>query len=138
MYSMKEACALTNMTYETLKFYCNEGLVPNVKRDKRNYRIFDEHDIKWIQSLNCLKSCGMSIAEMKEYLALCLEGKDSIPQRKVMLAAKRETLLQSISKLQEAVAYIDWKQGFYDDVLSGKSEYYSNLIHSTSNQKTGD
>ena len=129
MYSMKEACALTNMTYETLKFYCNEGLVPNVKRDKRNYRIFDEHDIKWIQSLNCLKNCGMSIAEMKEYLALCLEGKDSIPQRKVMLAAKRETLLQSISKLQDAIAYIDWKQNFYDDVLSGKTEYYSNLIH---------
>nr|WP_296193653.1 MerR family transcriptional regulator [uncultured Anaerobutyricum sp.] len=129
MYSMKEACALTNMTYETLKFYCNEGLVPNVKRDKRNYRIFDEHDIKWIQSLNCLKNCGMSIAEMKEYLALCLKGKDSIPERKVMLAAKRKTLLQSISKLQKAVAYIDWKQNFYDDVLSGKTEYYSNLIH---------
>lgn len=129
MYSMKEACALTNMTYETLKFYCNEGLVPNVKRDRRNYRIFDKHDIKWIQSLNCLKNCGMSIAEMKEYLALCLKGKDSIPERKVMLAAKRKTLLQSISKLQEAVAYIDWKQNFYDDVLSGKTEYYSNLIH---------
>lgn len=71
----------------------------------------------------------MSIAEMKEYLALCLKGKDSIPERKVMLAAKRKTLLQSISKLQEAVAYIDWKQNFYDDVLSGKTEYYSNLIH---------
>lgn len=55
MYSMKEACTLTNMTYENLKFYCNEGLVPNVKRDRRNYRVFDEHDIKWIQSLNCLK-----------------------------------------------------------------------------------
>ena len=67
MYSMKEACTLTNMTYENLKFYCNEGLVPNVKRDRRNYRVFDEHDIKWIQSLNCLKSCGMSIAEMKQY-----------------------------------------------------------------------
>ncbi len=34
MYSMKEACTLTNMTYENLKFYCNEGLVPNVKRDR--------------------------------------------------------------------------------------------------------
>ena len=128
MYSMKEACALTNMTYENLKFYCNEGLVPNVKRDKRNYRVFDDHDIKWIQSLTCLKNCGMSIAEMKEYLALCLEGKDSIPQRKVILANKKEALLQSIADLQEAVAYIDWKQNFYDDVLSGKTEYYSNLI----------
>ena len=128
MYSMKEACTLTNMTYENLKFYCNEGLVPNVKRDSRNYRVFDEHDIKWIQSLNCLKRCGMSIAEMKEYLALCMDGEGTIPERKVILAEKKEALLQSIAELQEAVAYIDWKQGFYDDVLSGKTAYYSNLV----------
>ena len=128
MYSMKEACSLTNMTYENLKFYCNEGLVPNVKRDSRNYRVFDEHDIKWIQSLNCLKSCGMSIAEMKTYLALCLAGEGTIPERKVILAEKKEALLQSITELQKAVAFIDWKQGFYDDVLSGKTEYYSNLV----------
>ena len=128
MYSMKEACTLTNMTYENLKFYCNEGLVPNVKRDRRNYRVFDEHDIKWIQSLNCLKSCGMSIAEMKQYLALCMEGEGTIPERKVILAEKKETLLQSITELQKAVAYIDWKQRFYDDVLSGRTEYYSNLV----------
>lgn len=128
MYSMKEACTLTNMTYENLKFYCNEGLVPNVKRDRRNYRVFDEHDIKWIQSLNCLKSCGMSIAEMKQYLALCMEGEGTIPERKVILAEKKETLLQSITELQKAVAYIDWEQRFYDDVLSGKTAYYSNLV----------
>ena len=128
MYSMKEACTLTNMTYENLKFYCNEGLVPNVKRDSRNYRVFDEHDIKWIQSLNCLKSCGMSIAEMKEYLALCMDGEGTIPERKMILAEKKETLLQSIAELQKSVAYIDWKQGFYDDVLSGKTAYYSNLV----------
>lgn len=128
MFSMKEACALTNMTYENLKFYCNEGLVPNVKRDSRNYRVFDEHDIKWIQSLNCLKSCGMSIAEMKEYLALCMEGECTIPERKVILAEKKESLLQSLAKLQNAIDFIDWKQGFYDDVLSGKTAYYSNLI----------
>ena len=128
MYSMKEACTLTNMTYENLKFYCNEGLVPNVKRDRRNYRVFDEHDIKWIQSLNCLKSCGMSIAEMKQYLALCMEGEGTIPERKVILAEKKETLLKSITELQKAVAYIDWKQRFYDDVLSGNTAYYSNLV----------
>ena len=34
MYTMKEACKLTNLSYETLKYYCNEGLVPNIKRDK--------------------------------------------------------------------------------------------------------
>ena len=102
------------MAYEALKFYCNEGLVPNVKRDSRNRRVFDGHDVKWIQDLVCLKKCGMSIQEMKDYLALCLEGPSTIPQRKVMLAAKQETLRASIRELEESVAYIDWKQGFYD------------------------
>ena len=70
MYTMKQACELTKLSYETLKFYCNEGLVPNVKRDKNNHRIFDDRDIAWINSLNCLKNCDMSIREMKEYIAL--------------------------------------------------------------------
>ena len=125
---MKEDCELTGMTYENLKFYCNEGLVPNVKRDSRNYRVFSEHDIKWIQSLTCLKNCGMTIPEMKEYLALCLMGQSSIPERKIILAHKKEDLLKSMQKLQKAIDYIDWKQGFYDDVLAGKTAYYSNLI----------
>ena len=70
----------------------------------------------------------MSIAEMKEYLALCLEGEDSIPKRKIILQNKREALLQSIDKLQQSIAFIDWKQNFYDEVLSGKTEYYSNWV----------
>ena len=34
MYTMMEACRETGLTYQALKFYCNEGLVPNVRRDK--------------------------------------------------------------------------------------------------------
>ena len=125
---MKETCQITNLSYETLKFYCNEGLVPNVKRDKNNRRIFDEKDVNWIKSLSCLKNCGMSISEMKEFLNLCLMGESSIPQRKVILARKREKLLDEIKNIEGAIAYIDWKQNFYDDVLNGKTEYFSNLI----------
>ena len=79
MYTMKETCQKVDMNYETLKFYCNQGLIPNVKRDKNNYRIFDDRNVAWIQSLACLKNCGMSIQEMKEYLNLCLEGESTIP-----------------------------------------------------------
>ena len=68
MYSMKEACSKVKMSYQTLKYYCNQGLIPNVKRDKNNYRIFDDNDIEWIKSLLCLKKCGMTIQEIKEYL----------------------------------------------------------------------
>lgn len=119
------------MTYQTLKFYCNEGLVPNVKRDANNRRIFDEQDVKWIKNLTCLKKCGMSIQEMKEYLALCLQGESTIPQRKEMLSKKQDALRLTIRELEDSVAFIDWKQNFYDEVLSGKRPYVSNLIRAT-------
>ena len=128
MHTMMQVCRELDMTYQTLKFYCNEGLVPNVKRDKNNRRIFDDHDLKWIQDLSCLKKCGMSIQEIKEYLALCLQGESTILKRKEVLSKKQKELIASIKELEDSIAYIDWKQNFYDEVLSGKRAYVSNLI----------
>lgn len=124
---MKETCEMVGMSYQTLKFYCNQGLIPNVKRDKNNYRIFDDNNIGWIKSLSCLKKCGMSLEEIKQYLNLCLIGKSTIPKRKALLDIKRKKLTEEISQIQESIDYIDWKQGFYDDILSGKTEYFSYL-----------
>ncbi|SEU05429.1 DNA-binding transcriptional regulator, MerR family [Lacrimispora sphenoides] len=129
MYSMKEVCKRAGMTYETLKYYCNEGLIPNVKRDKHNYRIFDDRDIAWIKSLSCLKQCGMGITEMKQYVELCLKGKSSITERKIILEQKRKALLEKLQELNECIEYIDTKQQFYDDVLNNKIKYVSNLIN---------
>lgn len=128
MYTMMQVCRKLDLTYQTLKYYCNEGLVPNVKRDENNRRIFDEHDVNWINDLTCLKKCDFSIKEMKEYLNLCLEGPSTIPIRKEMLKKKRSDLEQSIKQLEESIDYIDWKQNFYSEVLSGKRPYVSNLI----------
>lgn len=128
-YSMKQVCEKTGLTYDTLKFYCNEGLIPNVKRDKNNYRIFDDKNIAWINSLSCLKKCGMSIVEMKEYLNLCLEGESSIIKRKEILNIKLKKLENKKQEIQDSIDYINWKQSFYDDILSGKTKYYSNLTN---------
>lgn len=128
MYTMKQACQLTNLPYETLKFYCNEGLIPNIKRDKNNYRVFDERNIRWINNMQCLKRCGMSIKEMKDYLKLCLEGQPTIPARMEMLAKHRKELLAKINELNENLAYLDYKNEFYQNVLDGKIPYKSDLI----------
>lgn len=127
-YTMMQVCRELGMTYQTLKFYCNQGLVPYVKRDKNNRRVFDEHDVEWVRSLTCLKRCGMSIEEMRDYLNLCLEGEKSIPERKKMLAEKRARLGEQMGQIQASMDYIDWKQGFYDDILAGRQPYYSNLV----------
>ena len=128
MYTMKAACEAVQMPYETLKFYCNEGLVPNVKRNRQNYRVFDDRDIAWIKSLSHLKKCGMSIAEMKVYVELCQEGESSIPERKSILAERREVLKLQMQELRDSIEYIDSKQAFYDGVLSGEIPYISNLL----------
>lgn len=127
-YSMKQACQKTGLTYDTLKFYCNEGLVPNVKRAANNYRIFDDDDIAWINSLSCLKNCGMSIQEMKEFLDLCAEGETTIPARLEILASKLEGLQKEMKRLQDSIDYVKWKQNYYHDVLASKVEYRSNVM----------
>ena len=71
--------------------------------------------------------CGMSIIEMREYVDLCLQGEKTIPARKIILAKKKEELEQRIEQLNSSIAYIEYKQQVYDDVLNHKIPYISNL-----------
>lgn len=128
MCTMKEVCEEVGMTYETLKFYCKEGLVPNVKRDHNNYRDFDERNIAWLKSLQCLRNCGLSVKDMKIYMEYCLQGASSIPQRKEMLSKTNEILLHKMQQLQQSMQFIEEKQAYFDGVLAGDIKYTSNLI----------
>ena len=52
-----------------------------------------------------------------------------------MPAKKQERLRQTTKELEDSTAYIDWKQNFYDEVLSGKRPYVSNLIRTENDWK---
>ena len=127
MYTLKQACQILNLTEHTIRYYTDIGIV-EVKRDKNNYRVFDENDIAWINSLSCLKNCDMTINEMKEYLQLCLKGEETIPERQRILEKKLKKLEHKVQKINESIDFIHWKQNFYEDVLNGKVKYFSNLI----------
>lgn len=124
MYTMKEACELTGLSYETLKFYCNEGLVPNLQRDKSNRRVFDEAQIQWIRGLLCLRDCGMGVQEMKKYMEILLSPEPDIPALKEILEEKQKSLEQTIAQAQESIRFIGWKQAHYDAVLAGRRELF--------------
>lgn len=128
VYPMKEVCRKTGLPYETLKFYCNKGLVPNVKRSESNYRLFDDNDIGWIESLKCLKKCGMGIDEMLHYTDLCMEGRKSIPERRRILAQKLELLKSEKEKIQASIDFILWKNQLYNDIEQHKVPYTSYLL----------
>lgn len=129
---MRRSPPLFGIRIHSLHGYCNQGLVPNVKCDARNRRVFDDHDLTWIKDQSCLKRCGFSIKGMKRYLDLCLQGPGTIPQRQKMFEGQRAVLADRIAQLNDSLEYIDWKQSFYRDVLAGKCEYRSNLIDPTS------
>ncbi len=128
MYTMKETCVKTNLNYETLKFYCNEGLIPNIKRNKNNHRVFSKNNVEWIKNLSCLRDCGMTINEMKNYINLALEGESSINVRKEILKDKQLELEAKIAKMQASLNYINEKQKFYTQVQDGEVGYFSLLL----------
>ncbi|MCD6632041.1 hypothetical protein LSG16_04200 [Lactococcus cremoris] len=70
----------------------------------------------------------MTIAEMQQYLEYCLAGQESINQRKIMLDKKKMELLEQLKTVEASIDYIDNKQNYYDDVLSGNVIYRSNLM----------
>lgn len=67
IYHMNDICKKENISYETLRFYCNEGLVPNIKRDKNNYRIFNEQQVQDFHGIIILRKCGMSLDEIRRF-----------------------------------------------------------------------
>ena len=127
-YTMKTVAEEVGLPYETVKYYCKVGLTPRVARDANHYRVFDEHDVVWLSGLRCLKNCGMGIDQMLEYMELCLQGEATIPERKTIMAAKRQEVEAKIALLQETLDYIDAKQEFYRAVHAGEIPYESSLL----------
>lgn len=60
-------------------------------------------------------------------MKLCMDGMTSIPERKKILDKKMKELEDAKKKIDESIEFIKWKQSFYDDVLSGKVQYFSYL-----------
>ena len=127
LYTMKQVCDMTGLTYDTLKYYCIEGLVPNHKRNQSNHRMFDEKDLNWIKGLFALRNCGMSIKSMKDYMDLCMGGIETISKRERMLEETEMALNKELERILEAKKYISNKFEYYQSVIDGEIEYSSNL-----------
>lgn len=127
MYTVKEVCEMTGISYHTLKYYCRQGIIPQVGRDEANHRVFDEKNVGWIRSVLTLRNIHMGIEEMKEFSGLCLQGRETIPQRKQLLAAHEQKLLQEQERIAQALEELRATQQEYDDILAGRIPYVCDL-----------
>ncbi|WP_308203007.1 MerR family transcriptional regulator [Lactobacillus sp. ESL0791] len=67
-YSIKEFSNKFSLTPSTLRYYEEQGLIkPHRSINKQRY--YDEDDANWLQFLLHFKNIGMSIADLKKYVA---------------------------------------------------------------------
>lgn len=119
MYSVKQAAEILHLTEHTIRYYTDQGLVPHMKRDKNNNRIFDEASLKWLECAKHLRKCGMSVADIKTYVNLCLEG-DSTTQERYDIFMKQKHIAQvQLEEAKERATYIEEKTEAYLDILQG-------------------
>lgn len=79
-YTIGQVAEMMGVTPSTLRYYDQEGLLPNIKR-KNGIRIFEDKDFRWLRVLNCLKNTNMPIKKIKEYCELAKKGDSTLEER---------------------------------------------------------
>lgn len=112
-YTIGEVSKMINVSISTLRYYDKEGILPLISRTSGNTRIFTEGDIESLKMIECLKSTGMQLKEIKRFFEWCEEGDSTIDQRYELFQHQKEKTLQQIALLQESLKRIDYKCEYY-------------------------
>ena len=92
--SLRETTLVANATgiaISTLRYYDREGMFPGMERSNGGIRVFSDTEINTLKVIECLKSSGMSIKSIKEFLVWCGEGDTSLGKLSFHRFSRRET-----------------------------------------------
>lgn len=117
MYTVKEVSRLLGLSEHTIRFYSDKGLVPSLRRDKNNNRIFDEASINWLTGVKYLRDCGMPLHAIRHYIELCLEGDETIPQRYQIILEQKEAAQAQLAEAQKRLSYLEKKAALYEETM---------------------
>ena len=109
-----ELAARTGRTVHAIRWYEAQGLVPGVARDAGGRRLYGELHVGWLDLMDRLRRTGMSIAQMRDYTALALQGRATLAARREMLDAHRARVHETIEEWRQALTLVDRKIDFYD------------------------
>lgn len=123
-YSIKEIASRFDLSIPTIRYYDQEGLIPDLQRDKNGNRIFNEHNLYTIQSIKCLKKTGMPIKNIKKYVKLTEQGDQTLEQRLDFFQERKRVVLAKMNDLQKILDEIDWKCEYYQEAIKDGTEKY--------------
>lgn len=121
-YSIGEAASMTGVAVSTLRYYDREGMFPEMTRSNGGIRIFSDKEIDTLKVIECLKTAGMSIKEIKEFLRWCQEGDASLSKRQAMFYERRRAVEKQIEALTDTLGTLKYKCWYYDTAVALGSE----------------
>ena len=83
--------------------------------------MFDEESVNWMQGIMCLKGCGASIEDIREYCRLCLmeESEENLRARYAIIRKQREEAYKRVEEAKATARYMDDKVAHYKAILAG-------------------
>ena len=116
------------LSADTLRYYERIGLVPPVPRNKSGIRDYDTESCQWVELMKCMRSAGVQIEALIEYVALFQQGDETIGARKALLIEQRDQLVERMAEMQRSLDRLNDKIERYDQGLMTK-EHLLRRIH---------
>jgi len=121
-YSIGEVAHTTGIAISTLRYYDREGMFPNMERSNGGIRVFSDMEIETIKIIECLKTSGLSIKDIKQFLDWCQEGDSSLQKRRDMFDERLKAVKSQMEELQKTTNVIKYKCWYYETALSAGTE----------------
>ena len=116
--TIQEVANNFSLSKDTLRYYEKEGLIDPVKKNKSGIREYTAEDLKRIEFIKCMRSAGLSISVLKEYIKLYNEGVKTQDLRINLLERERISLKNKIEDMEKAYKKLEYKIKLYKEKSS--------------------
>lgn len=125
--TIAEVSKMYDLIPDTLRYYEGIGLLSSVPRNTSGIRNYDEASCKRIEFIKCMRSAGVEIEILIEYMQLLAKGKSKVEARKKLLEEQREKLLKKQKSINEILERLDHKINIYSEIEEGKRNDFSEM-----------
>lgn len=117
MYSIHEVEKMFGLPASTLRFYEKKGILPQINRDAGGRRKYTQPELDWLQLVVALRSTGMTIDEIKAYMALIQDPAVSLEERREFLYAHKQSVESKMAQTFKNLEKINRKVAIYDAMI---------------------
>ncbi|MBO1086387.1 MerR family transcriptional regulator [Enterococcus mundtii] len=118
--NIKQVSEEKGISADTLRYYERIGLIPPVNRTNGGIRDYTEEDLRWVDFTLCMRSAGLSIESLTEYIRLYSAGDETILARRDLLMKESEQLAKKIAEMQACQERLQKKIARYNqDLVKG-------------------